>query len=285
MTGKLTNRRSILLGVALLVSVEASAQESYDLVLATTTSVRDTRLLDDLLPRFEAVTGISVRAVAVGSGQAMTLGRRGEADILMLHDPSGEEAFVEEGYGVERHPLMHNEFVIVGAPSDPAGIRGLKAAEALRAIARVGTGTGTRALFISRGDRSGTHVKEDTLWGRAGVTPSGAWHWESGQGMGATIQIASELGAYTLSDIGTFLSRKEPPHLEILVRGDSVLINPYHVILVNQRRFPWVKSESARVLSAFLRSEATQRRIADFRREELGQSLFVPDALTEVSRR
>jgi tungstate transport system substrate-binding protein len=268
------------LGVALLASVEASAQEASDLVLATTTSVRDSRLLDDLLPRFEAVTGISVRAVAVGSGQAMTLGRRGEADILILHDPKGEEAFVEEGYGVERHRLMHNEFVIVGSPSDPAGVRGLRdAAEALRAIARAG------AQFISRGDGSGTHVKEDTLWGRAGVAPSRAWHWESGQGMGATIQIANELGAYTLSDIGTFLSRKEPPHLEILVRGDSVLLNPYHVILVNQRRFPWVRSESARALSAFLRSEATQRRIADFRREELGQSLFVPDALTEASGR
>ncbi len=264
---------------ALLGAVETSAQETRGIVLATTTSVRDSRLLDAVLPQFEATTGISVRVVAVGSGQAMALGRRGEADLLILHDPNGERVFVEEGYGVERRPLMHNEFVLIGPPSDPAGVSGKPSfADALRAIAD------SEALFMSRGDGSGTHVKEDTLWGRAGVTPQEAWRWESGQGMGATIQIANELRAYTVSDIGTFLNHMAPRNLEILVRGDSALKNPYHVIVANRDRFPWVRSESARALSAFLRSEVTQRRIAEFRHDEFGESIFVPDAVPDARR-
>jgi tungstate transport system substrate-binding protein len=273
------NWKGAPLALALLGAAETSAQESSRIVLATTTSVRDSRLLDDLLPRFEEATGISVRVVAVGSGQAMALGRRGEADLLVLHDPHGERSFVAEGYGVERLPLMHNEFVLLGPPHDPAGVRGIPSVTAaLRAIA------GSEALFLSRGDGSGTNVKEDTLWARAAVTPLEAWRWETGQGMGATIQIANELGAYTVSDIGTYLNHKAPRDLEILVRGDSLLRNPYHVILVNGDRFPRVKLEGATALSAFLRSEATQRRIAEFRRDEFGESMFVPDAVPQASR-
>ncbi|GIW52825.1 MAG: tungsten ABC transporter substrate-binding protein [Gemmatimonadales bacterium] len=245
-----------------------------DLVLATTTSVRDAGLLDALLPPFERESGRRVKVVAVGSGQAMELGRRGEADIFILHDPRGEEAFVREGYGVERAPLMYNEFVLAGPPSDPAGVRSLSnAAKALVAIASAG------AQFVSRGDRSGTHIKELELWRRAGIEPRGSWYLESGQGMGATLQIANELQAYVLTDIGTFLAHRYPLDLEILVSGDTALFNPYHVVLANPERFPWVDFEGARALREYLLSERAQRAIGAFGRDRFGRSLFNP-ALT-----
>jgi tungstate transport system substrate-binding protein len=244
--------------------------QSRDLVLATTTSVRDAGLLDELLPRFERESGVKVRVVAVGSGQAMELGRRGEADLLILHDPQGEERFVADGFGVERRPLMHNEFVLVGPPGDPAHVRGTGAVQAFSAIARTGS------LFLSRGDRSGTHVKELATWQLAGIEPDRAWYRESGQGMGATLVIADQLRAYTLTDIGTLLGHKAPLELPILVEGDSAFRNTYHVILTNPDRFPHVRSREARALRDFLLSRETQRRIGEFRKEEFGRSLFVP---------
>lgn len=242
-----------------------------DLVLATTTSVRDAGLLDVLLPGFERESKRRVKVVAVGSGQAMALGRRGEADILILHDPPGEEAFVREGYGVERAPLMYNEFVLAGPVSDPAGVRAVKdAASGLAAIAAAG------AKFVSRGDRSGTHVKELGLWRRAGVKPEGNWYLESGQGMGATLQIANELQAYVLADIGTFLAYRYRLDLAILLSGDTALFNPYHVVLANPEKFPWVDSEGARALKEYLLSERAQQVIEAFGKDRFGRSLFHP---------
>jgi tungstate transport system substrate-binding protein len=223
-----------------------------------------------LLP-FERETGRKVKVIAVGSGQAMELGRRGEADILILHDPRGEEVFMQEGYGIERDLLMYNEFVLAGPRPDPAGVGSAgDAASALAAIASA------RARFISRGDRSGTHAKELELWRRAGIQPGGNWYRESGQGMGATLQIANEFQAYVLADIGTFLAHRYPLDLAILFSGDSVLSNPYHVLLANPARFPWVEVRGARALKAYLLSERAQQAIAEFGRDRFGRSLFTP---------
>jgi len=246
--------------------------QSHDIVLATTTSVRDAGLLEALLPPFEQATGYTVKVIAVGSGQAMELGRRGEADLLILHDPAGEERFTAEGFGVGRRALMHNEFVLTGPAADPAGVRGVDVVTAFRRIAAAA------APFISRGDRSGTNVKELAIWERAGLTPGRSWYRESGQGMGATLVVASELQAYTLSDVATFLGHRLPPDLQILVEGDSILRNPYHVVRANPERFPSVNAEGATALWSYLLAPETQRVIGEFRREELGRSIFVPDA-------
>jgi tungstate transport system substrate-binding protein len=252
--------------------VPAAVAQTRDVILATTTSVRDAGLLDTLLPPFERSSGYRVKVVAVGSGQAMELGRRGEADLLILHDPAGEARFVAAGFGIDRRPLMHNEFVLVGPAGDPAAVRGLDVLTAFQRIAAAG------APFVSRGDRSGTHVKELALWDSAGSTPDGRRYRESGQGMGATLVIASEFAAYTLTDVATLLAHRLPPDLEILVQGDSVLGNPYHVIRANPARFPRVNAAGAAALAAYLLSPETQRMIGEFRRAELGRAVFVPFA-------
>jgi tungstate transport system substrate-binding protein len=238
--------------------------------------VRDAGLLEFLLPDFERAAGRRVKVLAVGSGQAMEIGRRGEADLLIVHDPQGELRFMAAGFGIERAALMHNEFVILGPPGDPAVIRDVaRAADAFRAIGA------TQTRFASRGDRSGTHVKEMLLWTAAGVRPVGAWYLEAGQGMSETLQIASELGAYVLSDIGTFLAHKSPLELVILVQGDTVLRNPYHVILPSPARFPWIDVTGGRRLRDFLLDPATQRRIGEYGRREYGRPLFVPAQSSE----
>jgi tungstate transport system substrate-binding protein len=250
----------------------AQTPADREIVLATTTSVRDAGLLEVLLPPFERATGYRIKVIAVGSGQAMALGRLGEADLLIVHAPEEELEFVRQGYGAARHSLMRNEFVLVGPADDPAGARGQPALAALGAVARHG------ALFVSRADRSGTHFKERDLWSLAGEERVGVWYRESGQGMSATLQIANQLQAYTLSDIATFLSHKYPLDLEILVEGDSLLANPYHVVLANPARFAWLNSEGARALLDYLLSGATQGAIGNFGREELGRALFAPAA-------
>jgi tungstate transport system substrate-binding protein len=227
-------------------------------------------LLDALLPPFEGRSGYRIKIIAVGSGQALELGRRGEADILIVHDPVGEREFVDQGFGSGRVPLMRNEFVIVGPPDDPAAIEGAGAVEAVRAVAA------REALFVSRADRSGTHTKERALWRQAGVTPDGRWYRESGQGMSATLQIANELGAYALTDIGTLLSHRYPLRLEILVEDDPMLDNPYHIVLPSVERFPWLNRGGAEDLRDYLVSPAAQRAIAAFGRVPGGRSLFVP---------
>jgi tungstate transport system substrate-binding protein len=246
--------------------------------LATTTSVRDAGLLDMLLPPFERMTGYRVKVVAVGSGQAMELGRRGEADILIVHDPAGEREFVEQGFAPRRVAVMRNEFVLVGPRWDPARIRAMPALAAMGGIAATG------ALFVSRADRSGTHARETRLWESAGVTPERAWYRESGQGMSATLQIANELGAYTLTDIGTLLSHKHSLELDVLVDGDAELANPYHILVPNPSRFAWLNQRGAAALQDYFLDAAAQQAIADYRRVELGRWLFVPARQPKSSR-
>jgi tungstate transport system substrate-binding protein len=249
-------------------AVAAQQPDDVEIVLATTTSVRDAGLLDDILPPFERETGHRVKVIAVGSGQAMELGRRGEADILIVHDPGGEEAFMRQGYGEERIPLMRNRFVIVGPRDDPAGIRD---ADPLTALQRIAA---SHATFVSRADHSGTHTKELRLWTMANRLPAPEWYRESGQSMGATLQIASELQAYTLTDVGTLLGHKGRLDLVILVAGDPLLDNPYHILLPSHSRFPRLNAAGARRMADYLRDPATQARITAFGRVEHGQSLF-----------
>lgn len=261
--------RIVPLVVALAAGVPLGAQ-SGQVILATTTSVRDAGLLDTLLPPFERRTGITVRVLAVGSGQAMELARRGEADIVILHDPANEERFVADGFGVDRQPLMENEFVLVGPAADAAGVRGQDAVEAFHRIASAG------ARFISRGDRSGTHARERRVWEAAGIEPVGEWYGESGQGMGATLVIADQLRAYTLTDIGTWLANRAPLALTVLVEGDALLVNPYHVIRVNPDRFHRLNAEAAQALADYLLSGEARDIIAGFGVARFGRALFRP---------
>lgn len=242
-------------------------------ILATTTSTVDTGLLDDLVPVFERQTGYQVVTLSLGSGQALAVGARGDADVLLVHSPDAEAAFMQAGHGVERRLVMHNDFVVVGPAADPAGVRGAPSAvEALRRIAAA------HAPFVSRGDQSGTHSLELKLWGQAGIRPQGGWYIESGTGMGQTLQIASERDAYTISDRGTYLALRRTLHLEVLLEGDPVLRNIYHVILVDPSKNDRINAAGARAFADFLTGPEGQRRIGEFGRDRFGQPLFVPDA-------
>ncbi len=242
------------------------------LVLATTTSTDDSGLLDAILPDFEAETGYEVDVVAVGTGQALALGEAGDADVLLVHAPEREAAFVEAGFGTERFPVMFNDFVIIGAEADPAGITGMNdAAAAFEAIAQA------EADFISRGDDSGTHTKERNIWDAAGITPAGDWYQEAGQGMGAVLTIADEQQAYTLTDRGTYIARTaESLSLLVLVDGDPILANPYGVIPVNPDQHEAINFAGAEAFIDWLTSVETQQAIADYTVE--GQQLFFPDS-------
>lgn len=251
-------------GLALaLLSASAQAEgEKPFITLASTTSTRDSGLFDHLLPRFEAKTGIAVRVVAVGTGQAIELGRRGDADVLLVHDRKSEDAFVAEGFGLPRRDVMYNDFLLAGPEADPAGVRGLaSAADALAKIAAA------KAPFASRGDDSGTHKAELRLWQAAGVDPkpaSGTWYRETGTGMGATLGVASELDAYVLSDRATWASYKDRRGLVVLVEGDPVLRNPYGVIVVDPKRHPHVKAELAGRFADWLTSPEGRSAIESF---------------------
>ena len=247
------------------------------LVLTTTTSTYDSGLLDHIIPPFEEEHNAHVRVISVGTGQALAIAARGDADVVLVHAPSLELQFVEEGNGVDRTYVMYNDFVVLGPPADPAQASGLSdGAEAFRRIAESGS------RFASRGDESGTHVKEKEMWSEAGVesVESQDWYLSLGQGMGGTLTTANELGAYTLTDRGTFLARKELS-LVIMAEGDERLFNPYHVIMVNPDKYIQVQSELADAFIQFLISPETQQRIADFRRDEFGLSLFNPVHLEE----
>jgi tungstate transport system substrate-binding protein len=249
------------------------APANPDIILATTTSTQDSGLLDVLIPAFEAVSGYSVKTVAVGTGQALTMGEEGNADVLLVHAPASEVTFMENGFGSDRRLVMHNDFILVGPSADPAGVKGLGALEAMKAIAATG------ATFVSRGDDSGTHKKELDLWKKAGVDPAGqAWYLESGQGMGATLTIASEKAAYTLTDRATYLANKDNLQLVIPSEGDPTLLNVYHVIAVNAEKWPAVNLDGAAAFADFLVSAAGQALIGSFGVEEFGQPLFIPDA-------
>ena len=246
---------------------------SKDLILATTTSTQDSGLLDVLVPAFQQATGYVVKTVAVGSGQALQMGQDGNADVLLVHSPAAEKTFVDAGWGVDRRLVMHNYFQIVGPSGDPAGIKGLtSAADAFKKIAAAS------ATFVSRGDGSGTETKELAIWKTAGITPKGnAWYLQSGQGMGPTLQIASEKGGYTLTDNATFLSNSAKLSLAVLVQGDPVLLNIYHVISVNPAKWPKVNAAGAKAFADYVTSTAGQRLIASFG-SQYGGSLFVADA-------
>jgi len=249
----------------------ATDPDRAPIVLATTTSTQDSGLLDELIPRFESRSGWTVKTIAVGSGKALALAERGEADLVLAHAGKAEREFMDRGGGTVRWRLMYNDVVLLGPPADPAGIRRTGSViEALRLVA------GRSAAFVSRGDESGTHLLEQSLWEQSGVDP-GAALIETGQGMGATLRIASERSAYTIADRATYLAQKGTLDLEVLHEGDPVLRNVYHVILVDPRRGPRVNSEGARVLARYLFSREAIDTIEGFGRDRFGQPLFVPD--------
>jgi tungstate transport system substrate-binding protein len=255
-----------------------AAPKQKNIILATTTSTQDTGLLDILIPIFEKETGYFVKTIAVGSGQAIAMGQKGEADVLLVHSPDAEKKFVEDGYGINRQLVMHNDFIIVGPADDPAKIKGTKSsAEALKLIANA------NALFISRGDNSGTHAKEKTLWKKADVTPVGQkWYQETGSGMGQTLNVAAEKKGYTLTDRGTYLTLKKNLGLDILVEGDAALLNIYHVIEVNSVKWPKVNVAGAKAFADFMVSKKIQSIVKTFGIDKFGSPLFFPDAGKKV---
>jgi len=252
-----------------------STVQSPDVILATTTSTRDAGLLDSLLPVFERQTRYRVKVIAVGSGQALAMGRRGDADVVLSHAPEAERVLVDSGYFVRRRLVMHNEFLVVGPAADPAGLRGLS--DAVAALRRL---VERRAPFVSRGDQSGTHQREQLLWKRTGIAPPtrDGWYVESGQGMGATLQLADEKRAYTLTDRATYLAWRDKLQLVPMVEGDSLLYNVYHVLELNPKNAARVNLAGGRALADFFVAPETQALIAQFGKARFGQSLFVPDA-------
>jgi tungstate transport system substrate-binding protein len=257
-----------------LVACAPAAPSNPSLILATTTSTQDSGLLDVLVPMFQENTGYAVQTVAVGSGAALKMGEEGNADVLLVHAPSAEKALMEAGWGKDRLLVMHNDFIIVGPADDPAGIKDLTTiVEVFHSIADSG------ANFVTRGDDSGTHKMELSLWGKTEVDPSGqAWYVDSGQGMGATLTIASEKQAYTLTDRATYLANKANLELEILFEGDAALLNIYHVITVNPEKWPKSNYDGAVAFSEFMIAPETQAVIGEFGKEKFGQPLFFPDA-------
>jgi len=260
-----------LLGIAGFSPLQAKEKA---LILATTTSTQDSGLLDVLIPMFEKKTGYFVKTIAVGSGQAMAMGQKGEADVLLVHSPAAEKKFVAAGYGINRRIIMHNDFVIVGPPADPAKIKGTKkAAAGFQKIASA------KALFLSRSDKSGTHSKEMAIWKSAAIKPEGQkWYQQTGLGMGRTLSVASEKNGYTLSDRGTYLALKKNLHLDILVEGDGILLNVYHVVEINPAKWPKVNAAGAKAFSDFMVSPEAQAVIKTFGIEKFGSPLFFPDA-------
>ena len=265
---------TLLLYVTFAVAPASAASKT--LIIATTTSTQDSGLLDVLLPIFEKRSGYFVKTISVGSGQAMKMGERGEADVLLVHSPDAEKTFVAQGFGVNRRLVMHNDFIILGPAADPAKIRSAKsAAQALKAIA------GSGSLFMSRGDNSGTHTKEKGLWKAAGVNPEGQkWYQQTGLGMGETLNVAAEKKGYVLADRGTYLAlnKKARLGLDILVAGEPKLLNIYHVIEINPAKWPKANNAGARAFGDFIVSKKAQDVIRTFGKKEFGSPLFFPDA-------
>jgi tungstate transport system substrate-binding protein len=267
--------------VALLVAVLAGcpapqpgAPANPELILATTSSTQDSGLLDVLVPMFQTQTGYKVKTIALGSGAAMAMGEKGEADVLLVHSPADEAKFMDARHGIDRKLVMHNDFIILGPKTDPAGIKGIKVAtDAFKKIAE------KKTLFVNRGDRSGTDSKEQSIWKAASLTPAGqSWYQVSGQGMGASLAIASEKQAYILSDRATFLSNVKGDNLVILVEGDTILLNIYHVIQVNPNKTDKINAAGAKAFADFMVAKATQDVIAKFGVDRYGAPLFFPDA-------
>jgi tungstate transport system substrate-binding protein len=252
-------------------AVPKAIADTKTIILATTTSTQDSGLLDELLPLFEKNSGYFVKTISVGSGQAMKMGEKGEADVLLVHSPDAEKKMVEQGFAINRRLVMHNDFIIVGPPADPAKIKDAKPSmEALKKIAAVG------ALFISRGDNSGTHALEKKLWKAAGLTAEGQkWYQQTGLGMGLTLNVAAEKKGYTITDRGTYLALKKTLGLDILVEGDASLLNIYHVMEVNPAKWPKVNQAGAKAFADFMVSAKAQE---TFGVKKFGAALFFPDA-------
>jgi tungstate transport system substrate-binding protein len=271
--------RRCLLGLALLAAAGTSslAQEQRSITVASTTSTEQSGLFKRLLPRFTEKTGIEVKVVALGTGQALDVGRRGDADVVFVHDKAAEERFVAEAFGVKRQEVMYNDFVIVGPKSDPAKAAGKDVLEGLRKV------LATKAPFISRGDRSGTHAAELRYWKDAGIDLSaakGEWYKEIGQGMGPALNTASAQNAYVLADRGTWLSFKNRGELVVLIEGDQRLFNQYGVMLVNPAKHPHVKTADGQAFIDWLVSPEGQKAIAEYKIE--GEQLFFPNAAGDV---
>ncbi len=250
--------------------VNPSLAKNKTIILATTTSAVDSGILDELIPLFEKKTGYFVKTIAVGSGQALLLGKKGEADILLVHSPDGEETFMKNGYGINRRFVMYNDFVLLGPPHDPANTKHAKnILDAFKQIAQ------KKTLFISRGDYSGTHMKELSIWKSLQINPIGnKWYQETGSGMGQTLSVANEKGGYVLSDKGTFISLKRNLNLQILHEGDKILKNIYHVIEVNPNMFKNINYDGAKALADFFVSYETQQLIEQFGIKKFGEPIF-----------
>jgi tungstate transport system substrate-binding protein len=268
-------RIAVVLFSIFLVGV-AHADERF-ITLSSTTSTQDSDLFGYILPIFKTATGIDVHVVAVGTGQALAIGQRGDADALLVHDRSGEDEFVAKGYGIDRRDVMYNDFVLVGPSTDPAGIRGLN--DANGALGKIAA---AKAPFASRGDDSGTNRMELRLWKTAGVQPDphSGWYRDLGQGMGATLNIAADMNAYTLTDRATWANFKNRQTLEILVEGDAVLLNPYGSILVNPAKWPQIKISDAKIWHEWLTSKAGLNAVTSYKIN--GEELFFPPLTTAI---
>jgi tungstate transport system substrate-binding protein len=268
--------RKLAVALAFAASFAAASALAADkfIVVSSTSSTEDSGLFGYILPKFTAKTGIEVRVVALGTGKAVEVAKRGDADVLLVHHRPSEDAFVAQGFGVKRYDVMYNDFIVVGPKSDPVGIRGMKeAAAAFKKIAAA------KAPFCSRGDKSGTHMAELAIWKTAGidVAPvSGTWYRDTGSGMGPTLNTASGMNAYAVADRGTWISFKNKGELQILLEGDPILFNPYGVILVNKAKHPHVKAEMGQAFIDWLVSAEGQKAIGDFKIE--GQPLFMPNS-------
>ena len=257
----------------LLVCTLPALAAPKTVILATTTSTQDSGLLDVLIPVFEKESGFQVKTISVGSGQAMKMGEKGEADVLLVHSPDAEKKFMADGFGVTRRLVMHNDFIILGPAADPAKIKGATAADAMKRIAQTGP------LFVSRGDNSGTHSKEKGLWKASATNPEGEkWYQQTGLGMGQTLNVAAEKKGYVLADRATYLALKKSLGLDILVEGDGKLLNIYHVIEINPVKWPKVNIPGGRAFADFMVSKKVQELIGRFGVDKYGAPLFFPDA-------
>jgi tungstate transport system substrate-binding protein len=263
---------SVMLSLVLVGLMTLSLSAETRLRLATTTSTENSGLLNVLIPPFEKANNCKVDVVAVGTGKALKLGERGDADVVMVHARAAEDKFVEQGFGIYRRDLMHNDFVIIGPAKDPAGIKGT--ANAIETFKKIALG---KAPFISRGDNSGTNKKEKYIWKEAGIKPEGKWYIEAGQGMGAVLRMADEKKAYTLSDRGTFIAFEDKIDLVILSEGDQILYNPYGVIAVNPKKNPGVKFKLAEKFIDYLTGPKGQKIIGSYKLK--GKQLFFPDVM------
>lgn len=272
----LTVSLSVILIFTLLVGCgQKQDKDGGSIILSTTTSTQDSGLLDYLLPNFKDETGIEVKVIAVGTGKALQMGKDGEADILLVHAKESEEEFVAEGHGLERHDVMYNDFILVGPGDDPLNLKVEHPNDILEGLKILAE---TETEFVSRGDDSGTHKKELSIWKEAGIEPEGDWYISAGSGMGDVLKIADEKRAYTITDRGTYLSMKDDLDLDIIIEGDENLFNQYGIIPVNPEKNDKINAEDAKTFMEWMLSDKTQELIGEFGVEEYGMPLFIPNA-------